>query len=64
MKIYNLRYREDFRSPWQYMNVSGRKQDIINDIISLRRIGYKDVQYGHFEVNVEGKEVKTNVKNI
>jgi len=64
MKIYNLRYREDFRSPWHYMNISGSKQDILNDIINLRRIGYKDVQYGYFEVDNEGKEVKINVKNV
>ena len=63
MRVYNVRYREDANSPWNYLSISGRGKDILGDILSLRRAGYKDVQYGHFEV-VDGKEVKINVKNL
>ena len=62
-KIYNLKFREDVKSEWSYMNISGTKKDILTDMLSLRRMGFKDVIYGHFKVDPEGKEVKSCIKN-
>jgi len=59
MKYYNIRFRVDINDEWSYLKVAGTQKDILHDIISLRKMGFKEVEYGHYNIpEINGKTVK------